>query len=241
MKKIKSLSIIVPCYNEEGTLKDIVKEVLGIDIGHIEKEIILIDDCSTDGTIRIIKSLAEKHPEIKAFYQGKNQGKGAALKVGFNNSTGDLVIVQDADREYDPRDYKKLINLFSEDRADVVIGSRFSGGQPKRVAYLANTIANKFMTRLSALMSGLYVSDIHSCYIMFDGEWIRRKAPSLKSKRYGFNPEIIAKIANEKNTLRICEVGISYFPRTKEEGKKIGVRDGLKALWEIFYYNTLSR
>lgn len=241
MKKIESLSIIIPCYNEESTLEEIANEVLGVDIGTIKKEIILVDDYSSDKTKSIIKNLAAKHSSIKAIYQKTNQGKGAALKAGFSICTGDLVIIQDADREYDPRDYNKLLYLFNEDRADIAIGSRFSGGQPKRVAYLANTIANKMMTRMSALFSGLYVSDIHSCYIMFDGDWIRDKGPHLKSKRYGFNPEIIAKIAKEKNSLRICEVGISYFPRTKEEGKKIGARDGLKALWEIFYYNVLTR
>ncbi|MGH7193221.1 MAG: glycosyltransferase family 2 protein, partial [Candidatus Saccharimonadales bacterium] len=147
------------------------------------------------------------------------------------------VIVQDADREYDPRDYVQLLTIFKEDRADIVFGSRFSGGAPRRVVYLANTIANKFMTRLSALLSGLYVTDIHTCYIMFDGDWIRSHAPKLRSKRFGFNPEIVARIANEKEHLRICETSISYYGRTKAEGKKIGAKDGVQAIWDIIRFN----
>lgn len=181
--------------------------------------------------------MARQHPEISAIFQSKNQGKGAALKRGFMQSTGDVVIVQDADREYDPRDYNKLLEIFREDRADIVFGSRFSGGAPRRVVYLANTIANRLMTRLSALLSGLFVSDIHTCYIMFDGNWIRSKAPHLKSRRFGFNPEIVAKIAKEKEHLRICETSISYYGRTKSEGKKIGTKDGIEAIWNIIYFN----
>ena len=131
-----------------------------------------------------------------------------------------------------------MLQIFREDRADIVFGSRFSGGAPRRVVYLANTIANKFMTRLSALFSGLYVSDIHTCYIMFSGDWIRGKEPKLKSKRFGFNPEIVAKIAKEKENLRICETSISYYGRTKSEGKKIGWRDGIRAIWEIIRFNV---
>lgn len=241
IKKIGKLSVIVPCYNEHGTLALIIEEVLAADLGDTKKEIIIIDDHSSDNSWDIIKKLERKHPEITGILQKKNAGKGAALKRGFLASTGDVVIVQDADREYDPRDYKKMLDIFREDRADIVFGSRFSGGAPRRVVYLANTIANKLMTRFSALLSGLFVSDIHTCYIMFDGAWIRAKAPRLKSKRYGFNPEIVAKIAKEKESLRICETSVSYYGRTKSEGKKIGSRDGLKALWEIFYFNLLSR
>lgn len=237
IRAVKKLSIIIPCYNEEATLELIVKEILAVDIGHTKKEIILIDDKSKDNTKKIISKLEKQHPEITAIFQPKNQGKGAALKRGFLESSGDLVIVQDADREYDPRDYNALLQIFREDRADIVFGSRFSGGAPRRVVYLANTIANKLMTRLSALLSGLYVSDIHTCYIMFDGDWIRTQAPTLKSKRFGFNPEIVAKIAKNKESLRICETSISYYGRTKSEGKKIGIRDGLKAVWEIIYFN----
>lgn len=241
IRKVNKLSVIIPCYNEAASLAQIVDEVLAVDLGHTKKELILVDDRSTDNTKQIIEDLAKKHPEVTAIFQAKNQGKGAALKRGFGQSTGDVVIVQDADREYDPRDYVKLLRIFREDRGDVVFGSRFSGGSPRRVVYLANTIANKVMTRLSALLSGLYVSDIHTCYIMFDGDWIRQKAPGLRSKQFGFNPEIVAKIAKEKETLRICETSISYYGRTKSEGKKIGAKDGIKAIWEIIYFNLFSR
>jgi hypothetical protein len=133
-----------------------------------------------------------------------------------------------------------MLDIFREDRADIVFGSRFSGGEPRRVVYLANTIANKLMTRLSAMLSGLYVTDIHTCYIMFKGDWIRDKATNLKSKRFGFNPEIVAKIAKEKESLKICETSVSYYGRTKSEGKKVGLNDGIKALIEIVYYNLFA-
>lgn len=241
IKKVKKLSVIIPCYNESKTLALIVKEVLASDIGSTKKELVIIDDCSKDNSREIITKLEKQYPEVKGVFQSMNQGKGAALKRGFRESTGDVVIVQDADREYDPRDYGKMLDIFREGRADVVFGSRFSGGAPRRVVYLANTIANKMMSGMSALLSGLFVSDIHTCYIMFDGDWIRAKAPKLQSKRFGFNPEIVAKIAKEKETLRICETSISYYGRTKSEGKKIGMRDGFKALWEIFYFNIIVR
>ncbi len=237
MNKYNLLSVIIPCFNEEKTIKLIILEVLSVNTPDINKEIIIVDDCSTDNSLKILKGLEKKYKEVKVFKQAYNQGKGAALKLGFSVSKGDLVIIQDADREYDPRDYVKMIKLFKEDRADIVFGSRFSGGSPKRVVYLANKIANKFMTRLSAILSGLYVSDIHTCYIMFDGEWIRKNSKDLRSKQFGFNPEIVAKIASQKNNLRICEIGISYYGRTKTEGKKIGWKDGVEAIWDIFRFN----
>ena len=240
IRTLETLSVIIPCYNEERTLAQIVEEVLEVDLGKTKKEVIIVDDKSTDTTAAIIKKLRKKHPEIKAFFQPENRGKGAALRRGFLESTGDVVIVQDADREYDPRDYATLLKIFREDRADVVFGSRFSGGAPRRVVYLANTVANKFMTRLSALLSGLYVTDIHTCYIMFNGDWIRERAKQLRSKRFGFNPEIVARIAKEKEHLRICETSISYYGRTKSEGKKIGTLDGVKAICEIVYFNLLA-
>ena len=237
-KTIHKLSIIIPCYNEQSTLEFIVREVLSAPTSETKKEIIIIDDCSTDNSLQILKRLAQKHQEISYLVQKKNSGKGAALKRGILASTGDVIIVQDADREYDPRDYNKMLEIFREDRADVVFGSRFSGGSPRRVVYLVNVIANRIMTRLSAILSGLFVSDIHTCYIMFRGDWIRSRAVNLKSKRFGFNPEIVAKIAKEKESLRICEVGISYYGRTKSEGKKIGFSDGVEAIWDIIKYNT---
>ena len=237
INNISSLSIIIPCYNEAPTIKLLVHEVLSVDTGNIKKEIIIVDDFSTDSSAEKIEELCKKHKEIKSFYQERNRGKGAALRRGFIESTGDLVIVQDADREYDPRDYNKMLDIFRDDRADVVFGSRFSGGAPRRVIYLANTIANKLMTRLSAILSGLYVTDIHTCYIMFRGDWIREQALKLKSNKFGFNPEIVAKIAKNKDNLRICETNISYYGRTKNEGKKIGFRDGIEAILQIIKFN----
>jgi len=241
IRKIEKLSIIVPCYNEAPTLQLIIDEVIAADIGGTKKEIIIIDDKSTDATADVIKQLAKKHAEIRPILQNRNQGKGAALIAGIKQSTGDVLVIQDADREYDPRDYLQMLKIFREDRADIVFGSRFSGGAPRRVVYLTNTIANKMMTRLSALLNGLYVSDIHTCYIMFNGDWIRTMAPKLRAKRFGFNPEIVAKIAKEKESLRICETSVSYYGRTKSEGKKIGARDGIKAVWEIIYFNLFRR
>lgn len=237
MHKFEKLSIIIPCYNEESTIEIIVEEIASINLGKVKKEIIIVDDKSSDNSAKIIQKLEKKHKNVKAIYRTINEGKGSALKSGFLISSGDLVIIQDADREYDPRDYSKMITIFQEDRADIVFGSRFSGGEPRRVAYLQNIIANKFMTRLSALLNGLYVSDIHTCYIMFNGEWIRKNANNLKSKRFGFNPEIVAKIAKNKNSLRICETNISYYPRTRKEGKKIGYKDGVSAIWDIIRFN----
>jgi glycosyltransferase involved in cell wall biosynthesis len=241
MKKIDKLSVIVPCYNEENTIEQIIDEVMAANVGETKKEVIIVDDYSSDSSRKIILNLQKKYDNIISMLKNTNEGKGTALKEGILKSTGDVVIIQDADREYDPRDYNKMLDIFREDRGDIVFGSRFSGGSPRRVVYLANTIANKFMTRLSALLSGLYVTDIHTCYIMFNGVWIRDKAKLLKSRRFGFNPEIVAKIANEKETLKICETSVSYYGRTKSEGKKIGVIDGIEAVWDIFYFNLLSK
>lgn len=236
--KISLLSVIIPCFNEEATITEIVNEVKSVDLEAVKKEIIIIDDYSTDGTRKILSKIVKQDKSIKLLLQPSNQGKGMALKRGIAESTGDIVIIQDADREYNPHDYIKLMRVISEDRGDIVFGSRFIGSGPTRVAYLANRIANKFMSRFSAMLNGLYVSDLHTCYIMFKGSWIRQQSKTLRAKRFGFNPEIVARIAKNKKHLRICEVGIAYNGRTKNEGKKIAVTDGVKALWEIFYFNV---
>jgi glycosyltransferase involved in cell wall biosynthesis len=168
--------------------------------------------------------------------QPYNQGKGAALRVGILASSGDYVVVQDADLEYDPQDYLRLLYPIQRGSADVVYGSRFVGGEPHRIIYYRNQVANKFLTTLSNMFTGLNLTDMETCYKMIDGPLARKIAKQLKAKRFGFEPEITARIANEK--VRVYEVGISYYGRTKEEGKKIGFRDGLKAVGEIIKYNT---
>jgi glycosyltransferase involved in cell wall biosynthesis len=237
--KIKKLSIVMPCYNEERTINQILDEVKAVDLGSTKKEIIIVDDCSKDSTREILQKRAEKDQELKLIFQDHNQGKGAALKRGFLESTGDVVVVQDADLEYDPQEYKRLLYPIERGHADVVYGSRFIGGEPHRIIYYRNQVANKFLTTLSNLLTGLNLTDMETCYKMFQGEILRDIAPHLHAKRFGFEPEITARIA--KKNVRVYEIGISYYGRSKEEGKKIGLSDGLKAIVEIFRYNWFVR
>lgn len=233
MKTIRKLSIVIPCFNEVQTVDQILEEIERVDLGAIRKEIIIVDDGSTDGTRDLLKNMTKKHTVILQPY---NQGKGAALRVGILASSGDYVVVQDADLEYDPQDYLRLLYPIQRGSADVVYGSRFVGGEPHRIIYYRNQVANKFLTTLSNMFTGLNLTDMETCYKMIDGPLARKIAKQLKAKRFGFEPEITARIANEK--VRVYEVGISYYGRTKEEGKKIGFRDGLKAVGEIIKYNT---
>jgi glycosyltransferase involved in cell wall biosynthesis len=237
--KPKKLSVVIPCYNEEATIAQIVGEVKKVDIGGITKEIIIVDDCSQDKTRQIAEGLAKKDPSIKLLFQDHNQGKGAALKAGFMKSTGDLVIVQDADLEYDPNDYKSLIELIAQDKADVVYGSRFRGGTESKSVYLSNRMANSFLTWFSNLFTGLKLTDMETCYKMFRGEIIRDIAPKLHAQRFGFEPEITARLAKAK--VRVQEIPINYNGRSKEEGKKIGLSDGIKAVAEIVRYNLFTK
>ncbi len=237
--KVKLLTVVIPCYNEEKTLAEIVGEVEKVDLGATKKEIIIVDDCSADKTREIAEGLAKQKPNVKLLFQDYNQGKGAALKAGFLVSSGDAVIVQDADLEYDPQDYKKLLPLLENDEADVVYGSRFKGDSPHKTVYLSNRLANKFLTSLSNLLSGLKLTDMETCYKMFRGELIREIAPKLKAQRFGFEPEITARVSKAK--ARVIEVGISYHGRSKEEGKKIGFTDGVKAVWEIIHFNLFTK
>lgn len=235
MVKTKKLSIIMPCYNEKDTINKILDEVMAVNLGATKKEIIIVDDGSRDGTREILKKLAAKNKSIKLIFQKTNQGKGAALKRGILESTGDVVVVQDADLEYDPQEYKRLLYPIERGQADVVYGSRFIGGEPHRIIYYRNQIANKFLTMLSNLFTGLNLTDMETCYKMISGNLARMLAKDLKAQRFGFEPEITARIA--KNGARVYEIGISYYGRSKEEGKKIGLKDGLKAIWEIIYFN----
>lgn len=227
------LSIIIPVFNERSTLEEIVRRVKASPVA--EMEIIIVDDFSTDGTRDLLKSTLEAQVD-RVVYQDRNYGKGWALKAGFAEATGDIVVVQDADLEYDPNEYPKLIAPIEADLADVVYGSRFIGGGPHRVVYFWHYVGNRFLTLLSNMLTNINLTDMETCYKAFRREIIQ--SIDIEEKRFGFEPEITAKVARKR--VRIYEIGISYFGRTYEEGKKIGWRDGMRALWCILKYNLGS-
>lgn len=226
------LSIIMPCYNESATIDKIVESVRAIP--YEDKEIVIVDDMSTDGTRDILRDRITPLVD-KVIYHEANQGKGAALRTGFKEATGDIVIVQDCDMEYDPMEIPKVIAPILKGKADVVYGSRFIGGEEHCVLYFWHMVGNKLLTLFSNMCSNLTLTDMETCYKAFKREVIQPM--EIEEKRFGFEPEITAKIA--KNQFKIYEVGISYFGRTYEEGKKIGWRDGVRAIWCIFKYNLL--
>lgn len=240
MKTINKLSIIIPCYNEIKSIKEILDEIDRVDLGPIQKEVIIVDDGSKDGTREFLKKYKRTKNLLVIFHE-INLGKTGALKTGIAQSTGDLVIIQDADLEYDPQEYKKLIRPFQIGDADVVYGSRFVGDAPKKASYAVHGFANRVMTVLSNALSGLGLSDIHTCYIMMKGDLAREIIQKITSKKFGFNPEIAARIGKRRRYLKIYETGISYYGRTKAEGKKIGLKDGIQAIKDIIYYNLFVR
>ncbi|MBI5163204.1 MAG: glycosyltransferase family 2 protein [Magnetospirillum sp.] len=231
----KKLSVVIPCYNEEATLEAIVSRVLGADRCGLAIEIVIVDDGSRDRSVAVMKDLAARHPEITCAEHGINQGKGAALRTGFKKASGDVVLVQDADLEYSPGDYPKLLKPILDGRADVVFGSRFKGGDESRVLYFWHTVGNKVLTLASNMFTDMNLTDMETCYKVFRREVIAQIA--IEENRFGFEPEITAKVSRLRPRPRIYEVGISYSGRTYDEGKKIGWRDGVRALYCIVRYN----
>ncbi len=230
------LSIVVPVYNEERTVDALLDAVLGAPLpASVSREVVVVDDASTDGTPRILAA-READPIVRVFRQERNRGKGAALRLGFSEARGDLVVVQDADLEYDPREYPKLLAPILDGRADVVFGSRFMGSEAHRVLFFWHSVGNRFLTLVSNALTNLNLTDMETCYKLFRTEVLRRLR--LEEDRFGFEPEVTAKVA--KLGVRIYEVGISYAGRTYEEGKKIQWRDGVHALWCAVKYGLLD-
>ena len=224
-----TLSVIIPCYNEIDTIGEVIKRVKNSSVK--SKEIIIVDDFSKDGTKEFLEEVNDN--QIRIIFQKSNKGKGAAIAKGIQYATGEISIIQDADLEYDPSEYEKIINPIITGKADVVYGSRFQGASPHRVVYFWHRVGNGMLTLLSNIMTDINLTDMETCYKAFRTDVL--KQIKIKEKRFGFEPEITAKVAKLK--CRIYEVGISYYGRTYEEGKKIGWRDGFKAIWCIFKYN----
>ena len=234
---MKKLSIIIPCFNEQSFIEQIIDKVRQVSLDYsMEKEIIVIDDASTDGTVQIVNAYIKKNQSVKLILHPVNKGKGACVQSGLKEVTGDIVIIQDADLEYDPADYNKMLSPIVSGHADVVYGSRFMGSGPHRVLFFWHTIGNKLLTFFSNIFTGVNLTDMETGYKMFTTEIIKRI--QIKEKRFGIEPEITAKICRIKD-IRIYEVGIAYYGRKYNEGKKITWQDGFIAIWCILKYNIL--
>jgi glycosyltransferase involved in cell wall biosynthesis len=235
------LSILIPVYNEERTIVDVLNKVQSVNlINDLKKEIVIVNDCSTDSSESIIINFISntKENNIQYYSLDKNMGKGAAIRKAITKAKGDFIVVQDADLEYDPNEYNILLKPILDNFADVVYGSRFMGGNPHRVLFFWHTIGNNFLTFLSNIFTDLNLTDMETCYKMFDAKILKNIV--LKENRFGFEPEVTAKISRV-NKIRIYEVGISYYGRTYEEGKKIGWKDGVRAIYCILKYNIFSK
>jgi glycosyltransferase involved in cell wall biosynthesis len=235
---LAKLTVVVPCYNEEATLASLVARVISADRCGLALEIVIVDDGSRDRSAAIAQELAGKHPEIRFIAHAVNQGKGAALRTGFQSATGDIVLVQDADLEYNPAEYPRLLKPILDGRADVVFGSRFRSADEMRVLYFWHSMGNKVLTLFSNMMTDLNLTDMETCYKAFRREIIA--GINIVENRFGFEPEITAKISRLDPQPRIYEVGISYSGRTYKEGKKIGWKDGVRAIWCILRYNLFN-
>ena len=234
------LSVVIPVYNERNTLMQLLERVRDVPV---RKEIVLVDDCSQDGTRDLLKSLEQESNEdpmnrLSIQYHDVNRGKGAAVRTGLNRATGDVFIIQDADLEYDPAEIPRLLQPIVQGRADVVFGSRFLGDQPHRVLYYWHYLANKILTTYSNLMTNLNLTDMETCYKLFSKEIMQQIAPNLQQERFGIEPELTARVSSIP--CRIFEMSISYHGRTYDEGKKIGLKDGFSALWCITKYGSQS-
>lgn len=235
---MNKLSIIIPVYNEAKTLHLILNKVKAVElIKNVEKELIIVNDCSTDGTDLSISNYILENPDLNIIYHKHeiNMGKGAALHTGIQNASGDFLIIQDADLEYDPQEYNLLLKPVLDGFADVVYGSRFMGGKPHRILFFWHTIGNKFLTFITNMVTNLNLTDMETCYKLFKSDIIKNL--NLKEKRFGFEPEVTAKMSKIPN-IRIYEIGISYYGRTYKEGKKIGWKDGFRAIYCILRYGV---
>jgi len=229
------LSIVIPCYNEINTIEAIVQQVLTVDLP-LERELVIVDDCSRDGTRDYLNTL-KTNQNVKVVFHEVNKGKGAALRTGFEHATGDIIIIQDADLEYDPNEYPKLLRPILNGKADVVYGSRFAGGESHRVLYFWHSLGNRFLTFMSNMFTNLNLTDMEVCYKVFKKEILNQI--TLQEDRFGFEPEFTAKIA--RLDCAIYEVGISYYGRTYDEGKKINWRDGVRAIYVILKYGIFVK